>query len=104
MADETDGPRDGAGAAPAVGGGHADQPPPIVGIGASAGGIAALQELVEHLPSDSGIAWVLIQHMAPDRPSELSAILARRTELPVLEVTEDTGSSPTGSTSSRRAG
>src|SRR6056297_80440 len=65
-------------------------PPPIVGVGASAGGVTALQELVEHIPADSGIAWVLIQHMPPHRPSELTGILARRTEVPVTEVDEDT--------------
>lgn len=65
-------------------------PPSIVGIGASVGGLPALQDLVTHIPGDSGIAWVLIQHMAPDRPSELAAILARRSELAVEEITEDT--------------
>ena len=63
--------------------------PPIVGVGASAGGVAALQDLVAGIPGSSGIAWVLIQHMSPDRPSELCAILARRAKLPVEEVTED---------------
>ena len=65
-------------------------PPPIVGIGASAGGVSALQEFVEHIPEDSGIAWVLIQHMAPDRESELHSILGRKTKLPVAEVVKDT--------------
>ncbi|MBZ9815210.1 MULTISPECIES: CheR family methyltransferase [unclassified Mesorhizobium] len=64
--------------------------PPIVGIGSSAGGVAALQNLVSNIPADSGIAWVLIQHMAPDRPSELASILARKADLPVEEVTHDT--------------
>lgn len=64
--------------------------PPIVGVGASAGGVAALQDFVANIPADSGIGWVLIQHMAPDRDSELCKILERRTDLIVEEVTEDT--------------
>lgn len=67
-----------------------DTMPPIVGIGSSAGGVSALQKLVSHIPADSGIAWVLIQHMAPDRPSELVNILARKADLQVEEVTQDT--------------
>ena len=62
--------------------------PPMVGIGASAGGIGAYQSFFEHVPADSGIAWVVIQHMAPDRESSLSEIIGRKTVLPVTEVTE----------------
>jgi len=67
-----------------------NETPPIVGVGASAGGVSALQELVENIHPESGIAWVLIQHLAPDRPSELESILARKTEVPVEQVTHDT--------------
>ncbi|MDN3722671.1 chemotaxis protein CheB [Roseibium salinum] len=67
-----------------------DVAPPIVGIGASAGGVSALQELVANIPRDSGLAWVLIQHMAPDRHSDLAGILGRKTDLPVREVVENT--------------
>ncbi len=68
----------------------AERGPPIVGVGASAGGVAALQTLVEDLPSESGIAWVVVQHMAPHRPSELSTILGRKSDIPVVEVESDT--------------
>jgi len=68
--------------------------PPVVGIGSSAGGVAALQKLVSHIPADSGITWVLIQHLAPDRPSELAGILARQADLPTEEVTHDTRIQP----------
>jgi two-component system, chemotaxis family, CheB/CheR fusion protein len=71
-----------------------DALPPIVGIGASAGGVSALQELVERIPKDSGIAWVLIQHMAPDRESDLAGILGRKTSLPVIQVVTDTAIEP----------
>jgi two-component system CheB/CheR fusion protein len=68
--------------------------PPVVGIGSSAGGVAALQKLVSHIPADSGIAWVLIQHLAPDRPSELADILERKADVPTEEVTHDTRVEP----------
>jgi two-component system, chemotaxis family, CheB/CheR fusion protein len=59
---------------------------PIVGIGASAGGLEAFTQLLSHLPVDTGMAFVLIQHMSPDRESLLSEILARSTKMPVIEV------------------
>ncbi len=61
--------------------------PPVVGVGASAGGISAYRSFVKAIPAGSGIAWVLIQHMAPARESQLREILQRETELPVVEVT-----------------
>jgi two-component system, chemotaxis family, CheB/CheR fusion protein len=61
---------------------------PIVGIGASAGGLEAFTQLLSHLPIDTGMAFVLIQHMSPDRESLLSEILSRSTKMPVIEVEE----------------
>ncbi len=61
---------------------------PIVGIGASAGGLEAFSQLLSHLPIDTGMAFVLIQHMSPDRESLLSEILSRSTTMPVIEVQE----------------
>jgi two-component system CheB/CheR fusion protein len=55
-----------------------DAPFPIVGIAASAGGLEAFTGLLGHLPADTGMAFVLIQHLAPDHKSLLSEILARR--------------------------
>jgi two-component system, chemotaxis family, CheB/CheR fusion protein len=66
-----------------------DQPPrkaPIVGIGASAGGIKPLQTLFEHLPVDLGLTYVVILHMAPEAHSQLASILAARTSMPVETV------------------
>ena len=57
----------------------------IVGIGASAGGVEALQALFGHMPLDSGMAFVVITHLARGRASSLVEILARSTSLPVLE-------------------
>ena len=59
---------------------------PIVGIGASAGGLEAFSQLLSHLPTDSGMGFVLIQHLSRDHKSQLSEILARRTQMPVIEV------------------
>lgn len=61
---------------------------PIVGIAASAGGLEAFTELLKHLPTDTGMAFVLIQHLAPNHKSLLTEILARTTEMPVSEVTD----------------
>lgn len=57
----------------------------IVGVGASAGGLEAIQELLRHLPSDTGMAFVLVQHLDPDRPSQLAEILGRSTGMIVQE-------------------
>jgi two-component system, chemotaxis family, CheB/CheR fusion protein len=59
---------------------------PIVGIGASAGGLEAFTQLLSHLPSDTGMAFVLVQHLDPSQKSLLSEILARTTPMPVREV------------------
>ncbi|MGB3267747.1 MAG: chemotaxis protein CheB, partial [Microcoleus sp.] len=63
-----------------------DAPFPIVGIAASAGGLEAFTGLLSHLPVDTGMAFVLIQHLAPDHKSLLTEILARQTQMPVSEV------------------
>src|SRR5205809_648479 len=44
---------------------------PIVGIGASAGGLEAFTRLVQQLPSDTGLAFVLVQHLDPEHESKL---------------------------------
>ncbi|BAZ36783.1 signal transduction histidine hinase (plasmid) [Calothrix sp. NIES-4101] len=65
-----------------------DAPFPIVGIAASAGGLEAFTELIRHLPTDTGMAFVLIQHLSPDHESLLSEILGRVTAMPVRQVQE----------------
>jgi two-component system CheB/CheR fusion protein len=59
---------------------------PIVGIGASAGGLEACTELLRHLPNDTGAAFVLVQHLDPAHESILPELLSRSTKLPVLAV------------------
>jgi two-component system CheB/CheR fusion protein len=64
------------------------QPFPIVGIGASAGGLAAFESFLSTMPSDaiSGMAFVLVQHLAPDHKSILSDLIKRYTKMQVFEV------------------
>ena len=61
---------------------------PIVGIGASAGGLEAFVQLLNHLDVKTGMAFVLVQHLDPSHQSLLSEILARATTMPVIEVTD----------------
>ncbi len=56
----------------------------IVGIGASAGGLEAFTEFFTHLPPDSGMAFVLVQHLSPNHASMLPEILGRSTPIPVV--------------------
>jgi two-component system CheB/CheR fusion protein len=60
----------------------------VVAIGASAGGIEALTELMNHLPADTGMAFVLVQHLDPKHHSILTELLARKTAMSVTEVSE----------------
>jgi two-component system CheB/CheR fusion protein len=62
---------------------------PVVGVGASAGGLEALSQLLRNLPSDTGMAFVLVQHLSAKHESILASILARETSMPVQEATED---------------
>ncbi len=71
-----------------------EAPFPIVGIAASAGGLEAFTQLLSHLPTDTGMAFVLIQHLSPDHKSLLTEILDRATSLPVREVKDGTAVGP----------
>lgn len=62
---------------------------PIVGVGASAGGLEAFTELLQHLPPDTGMAFVLVQHLDPSHVSMLPALLASKTAMAVVEAAED---------------
>ncbi|TGT91258.1 MULTISPECIES: chemotaxis protein CheB [unclassified Mesorhizobium] len=59
---------------------------PVVGIGASAGGIEALGSFFDVMPADSGCAFVVVLHLDPKRESEMARILGTRTRMPVLQV------------------
>ncbi len=59
---------------------------PIVAIGASAGGLEAMMELLKHLPSDTGMAFIYVQHLSPDHKSMLTEILSKKTKMKVQEI------------------
>ncbi len=58
----------------------------IVGIGASAGGLEALETLFRAIPRDSGLAYVVIQHLSPDFKSHMDELLSRHTSIPIRRV------------------
>jgi two-component system CheB/CheR fusion protein len=74
-----------AGAPPAAPG---VQLPLIVGIGASAGGLEAFRTFFTHMPADTGMAFVLVQHLAPDHKSMLVDLLSASTKMPVIEAAD----------------
>lgn len=61
---------------------------PVAGIGASAGGLAALKELFRHMPSDTGLAFVVVVHLSPKHESHLPDLLQPHTQMPVTQVAE----------------
>lgn len=61
---------------------------PVVGIGASAGGLNAVKSFFEHMPNDNGMAFVVILHLAPDHESIADRIIQEVTKMPVRQVTE----------------
>src|SRR5687768_18474267 len=72
-------------AAGAVSNGHFQ----VVGVGASAGGLDAFKRLLHAIPENSGMAYVLVQHLNPSHESILTEILSHSTKLPVHEITDD---------------
>ena len=58
----------------------------VVGIGASAGGLKALQAFLESLPGDTGMAYVVITHLHPEHESHMAELLQRHTHMPVRQV------------------
>ena len=71
---------------PPPGPGQNHDTPVIVTIGASAGGVTALQNFFASLPEHSGAAFVVVVHLDPQHRSELAAILSNRTRMPVIQV------------------
>ena len=62
---------------------------PVVGVGASAGGLKAFKKLVRAIPKKSGMAYIFVQHLSPDHSSALSKILQRETPVPVHEISDN---------------
>src|SRR5258707_1110378 len=67
---------------------------PIVGLGASAGGIHALQTFFDGMNPESGLAFVVVMHLSPDFQSGLATVLQARTKMPVIQVIEPTSVEP----------
>jgi two-component system CheB/CheR fusion protein len=61
---------------------------PVIGIGASAGGIEAFQTFFENMPADSGLAFIVMLHLPVDRKSILPELIGRWTTMPVREATD----------------
>ncbi len=61
-------------------------PTHIVGVGASAGGLEALERMFQNMPTDTGMAFVIVQHLSPDFKSLMDELLARWTSLPIHRV------------------
>ncbi len=64
------------------------EPTFVVGIGASAGGLEALERLFVTMPCDTGMSFVVVQHLSPDFDSMMNELLHRQTDIPVLTVTD----------------
>jgi two-component system CheB/CheR fusion protein len=60
----------------------------VVAIGASAGGLEALRQLLQHLPGTTGLAYVVVQHLAPRHESALPELLSASSAIPVVQATE----------------
>ena len=62
---------------------------PIVGLGASAGGLEALELFFSNLPSDTNLAFVIIQHLSPKHKSIMADLLMKYTQMKVLKIKDD---------------
>ena len=71
-----------------------DSPPalgfPVVGLGTSAGGLEAFKRVLQNVPANTGMAFVLVQHLSPQHISNLSSLLTRVTAMPVIDVENGT--------------
>lgn len=65
------------------------EPSLVVGVGASAGGLEAFKALLAVLPKDSGMAFILVQHLHPEHPSLLTELLTAVTEIAVIEAVQE---------------
>src|SRR2546430_1172857 len=61
---------------------------PVAGIGASAGGMEAFSDLLRNVPSNTGMAYVLVQHLDPKHASLLPELLSKVTSMPVVQITD----------------
>jgi two-component system, chemotaxis family, CheB/CheR fusion protein len=71
-----------------------NEPLTIVGIGASAGGLDALERLFDNVPADSGMAFVVVQHLSPDFKSKMDGLLSQHTAMPIQVIADVTKVAP----------
>ncbi|SFH17432.1 CheR family methyltransferase [Modicisalibacter xianhensis] len=71
-----------------IGTNHGEKPTTVVGIGASAGGLAALKRFFERVPAHSGLSFVVVMHLSPEYKSHLADLLQPSTSMPVQQVTD----------------
>src|ERR1051326_5593811 len=65
-----------------------NQPAAVIGIGASAGGVAALQQFFADMDPKSGLAFVVVMHLSPEFESQLANVIQQKTTMPVTQVNE----------------
>lgn len=68
---------------------HSDNLFPVVGVGASAGGLDAFKRLIRAIPENAGVAYIFVQHLEPSHDSMLVEILQKATSIPVQEITNN---------------
>jgi two-component system CheB/CheR fusion protein len=65
-----------------------NEPSAVVGLGASAGGVAVLQQFFSDMDPESGLAFVVVMHLSPEHESVLASVIQQKTSMPVLQVTQ----------------
>ncbi|MCB0156260.1 MAG: chemotaxis protein CheB, partial [Anaerolineae bacterium] len=70
------------------------QPLYIVGLGASAGGLTALEQFFQSVPTDSGLTFIVVQHLSPDFKSLMDELLAKQTSITIRQIVDDTPIEP----------
>ena len=65
-----------------------NEPAAVVGLGASAGGMAPLQQFFGDMKPESGLAFVVVMHLSPEYESQLPSVIQQKTTMPVMQVTE----------------
>jgi two-component system CheB/CheR fusion protein len=63
-----------------------NEPVAVVGLGASAGGVSVLQQFFSEMPTDSGLAFVVVMHLSPDYESNLPSVIRQKTSMPVIQI------------------
>src|SRR2546423_1175968 len=65
-----------------------NEPSAVIGLGASAGGVAPLQQFFGDMNPETGLAFVVVMHLSPEFESQLAGVIQQKTTMPVIQVTE----------------